>query len=482
MEQADGERGQNSGGASHPVSGQTPAPGWAFAASAAPEAQPQLLGVVRGPARAGGGRGSLGPSRAVASSAPPASGPQPKRVLAPGVSHGGGQAQGVGHGAAAGPLGGDGQVNSYALMVPRPASSLGTLGGDVADTGAYVERRPKGDAREYEWARPAIAPRGRDGISHDGTPLVGSRPPLDVSGHGADEDGGVIPPPPLTLRDGSGGAAAGDDGVLASCTTGSGDAQASRGCVPWSGQGAGDDAAVVITSQAGSQLQPTTSGGSASTDSLTALLASGFSCLGPRARPPSLSTPPGGGGDFTAVDAAPAPSMSPHSLPYSPALSRSPPFTSSYESLTAEAALLRVTAAAPASANSSPTGANWDAAGGGSATPGKAAGGSPVFLDTATASPTSSNGGGGLLGSGRGGGGLEELHAGILRPPQPQARSRTRSPVRIPGRNSSGGSGGWANAGLKGQHTSAGESSPPPATTVSDREAVGAALKSLLTP
>ena len=110
-------------------------------------------------------------------------------------------------------------------MVPRPASSLGGYGDTLVDGGVYVERRPKGDTREYEWARPAIAPRGRDGVSHDGTPLSSSRL-ADVSSHGGDEDGGVIPPPPL--RDGGGGASVAwhdsrddegrSDGVLASCT------------------------------------------------------------------------------------------------------------------------------------------------------------------------------------------------------------------------------------------------------------------------
>ena len=426
--------------------GHSAVPGWAFVAAATPEVPQPLLGVVRGPGRGGGGqgRGSSGPrnSGAPPGSGPSDTGPQPKRVLAPGVTHGGGQPHGAGPGAVGGATGGH-QVNSYSLMVPRPASSLGAPG-DVIDGGVYVERRPKGDAKEYEWARPAIAPRGRDGVSHDGTPLSSSRLG-DMAGRGGDEDGGVIPPPPL-LRDGGGGASvawhesreygAGDDGVLASCAPGD---TASRGCVPWGTQVAGDDA-VVIGPHA--PPPPTSPGGA---ESLTALLASGFSCLGPRARPPPLGTPPRSPGSFDtspvlgdAPQAAQSPLQSPHSMPSSPALSRSASFTSSYESLSAEAALRRVAIAAGGQ-NTSPTGSTGG--GDGSATPSKGGPGSPVFLDTATASPTSSNGGSMARGA-------DDLHAGVLRPHAsggPQPRARTRSPVRLSRSNS----GGWADASPK---------------------------------
>ena len=470
--------------------GHVATPGWAFVAAAAPEVAQPLLGVVRGPGRGGGGRQGGVPRSETPGSGPNPAVPQPKRVLAPGVAHNGVQPHGAGPGAVGGASGGQ-QTNSYSLMVPRPASSLGAPGDVITDGGVYVERRPKGDAKEYEWARPAIAPRGRDGVNHDGTPLSSSRL-ADISGHGGDEDGGVIPPPPL-LRDGGGGASvawhegreygAGDDGMLASCAPGD---TASRGCVPWGSQGAGDDAVVIAPPV---PPPPASPGG---TESLTALLASGFSCLGARARPPVLGTPPRSPGSFDtstvpgeALQAVQSPLQSPHSMPSSPALSRSASFTSSYESLSAEAALRRVAIAA-GGANTSPTGSTGG--GDGSATPNKGGPGSPVFLDTATASPTSSNGG--IMGVARGA--VDDLHAGILRPHAsggPQPRARTRSPARLSRSNG----GGWADASpkspqspltspLPGSLSDVCLTSPRTSSTASDRESVGAALKSLLTP
>jgi hypothetical protein len=462
----------DSGRAAPLPGGQVAAPGWAFVAASAPEVAQPLLGVVRGSGRGGGRRGSGGGGPSTAGGCPPAEGPQPKRVLAPGVTQEGVHPHGAVSGVVSGAVRGAG-TSGFEIMVPRPASSLGAHGDVTADGGVYVERRPKGDAREYEWARPAIAPRGRDGVSHDGTPLSSSRR-ADVSGHCGDEDGGVIPPPPL-LRDGGGGASVAwhesmddegrNDGVLASCTPGD---TASRGCVPWGSQVGGDDAVVIGTHGQGA-LPPPTSPGNA--ESLTAMLASGFSCLGPRARPPPLGMPPRGPVSLDASpgggDAPQAALPSPHLLPPSPAS-----FTSSYESLSAEAALRRVAAAG--ANTTSPTVSTGG--GDGSATPGKGGPGSPVFLETATASPLSSNGGGMGMGMARG---ADDLHGGVLRPHAsggPQPRARTRSPARMT-RTSSG---GWADASPKSPQAAVAPSATTTATT--DREADGAVLKSLLTP
>jgi len=371
-----------------------------------------------------------------------------------------------------------------ALLPFWPSSSRDSMPASIAATGQYAAVVDEDDPSAFE-LRPA-----HDGLGNDDSE---AKSKSDAQ-HGAatapaaaeavagvsdyiqveDEDGGIVPPPPLphvavageqtesragcvtTQPNGllatcagpeeSGAEVAATTASLRNCNLGWSPSSASATQQPTESPAAAPlppwAEPVLPCSPLRTSAEPQgtgageASGQSASSDALTTMLVSGFGCLG---RPPKtqhgVTSEPSLPGD-TANDVPAAGGLlvglsAVRGDPASPTLSPSASFTSSYESLSAEAVLFKQRRPSTSgSAGDSESPHNTSKALPGTGTHGD------FFLHTATASPRTPGAEPSPGAGGTGGGiGVDDLHTGVLRPhgsgpKSGRDRSRTRSPLR----------------------------------------------------